>query len=76
MLCTTMFRFISRVCRDYNFFPCLQHLCDREQSKGRQLLTTLAALFVSNNDKDIEIEISIREEGWQIIGSKVKVRDN
>lgn len=46
-----------------------KRVCEREESKGRRLLTTLAGLFVSNSDDDIKIAITALEEGWKIIGS-------
>lgn len=49
-------------------------MCEREESKGRQLLTTLAGLLVSNSDEDIKIDISALEDGWKIIGSNLMVR--
>jgi len=52
------------------FFPYRQRVCEREESKGRRLLTTLAGLFVSNCDDDIKIDITALEEGWKIIGSQ------
>lgn len=54
-------------------FFCHQHLCDREESNGRRLLTTPAALFVANSDEDIKIDMGPLDKGWQIKGSKVKV---
>ncbi|XP_078372814.1 uncharacterized protein LOC144656467 isoform X2 [Oculina patagonica] len=49
-----------------------KHLCDREESNGRRLLTTPAALFVANSDEDIKIDMGPLDKGWQIKGSKVK----
>lgn len=54
-------------------FPHQQRVCEREESKGRRLLTTLAGLFVSNSDDDIKIAITALEEGWKIIGSHLMV---
>ena len=51
-----------------------QHVCEREEGNGRQLLTTLAGLFVSNSNEDIEIDINFLGKEWQIKGSKIKVR--
>ena len=55
------------------FFPYQQRICEREQSKGRRLLTTLAGLFVSNSDEDIKIDITALEDGWKITGSHFMV---
>lgn len=56
------------------FFPYQQHLCEKEESEGRQLLTTFPGLFVSNSDEDIKIDISASGDGWEVIGSNLMVR--
>ncbi|XP_022785481.1 uncharacterized protein LOC111325831 [Stylophora pistillata] len=49
-----------------------ENVCEKEESKDRQLLTTLAGLFISNSDKDIMIEVNGLEPGYEINGSTVK----
>lgn len=46
-------------------------LCEKEERKGRQLLTILPGLFISNSGEDIKIDISGLEKGWKIIGSSL-----
>ena len=55
------------------FFLIQQKVCEREESRGRQLLTTLAGLFISNSDEVIKIDMTALEKGWEIKGNKVKV---
>ena len=50
-----------------------QQVCQKEEERGHKLLQPLAGLFVSNNNRDIRIELSALEPGWKIKGSKVKV---
>ena len=50
-------------------------MCEKEERSGRQLLTTLAGLFVSNSDEDIKINLSGMEIGWETKGSNIKVRE-
>lgn len=59
---------------DKLFYSCQQTLCEKEERKGRQLLTILPGLFISNSGEDIKIDISGLEEGWKIIGSSLVVR--
>ena len=55
------------------FLPYQQRVCEKEEGKGRRLLTTLAGLFVSDNGDDIKIDITALEDGWKIIGSRLMV---
>ena len=59
---------------DKLFYSCQQSLCEKEERKGRQLLTILPGLFISNSGEDIKIDISGLEEGWKIIGNSLMVR--
>ena len=59
---------------DKLFYSCQQTLCEKEERKGRQLLTILPGLFISNSGEDIKIDISGLEKGWKIIGSSLMVR--
>ncbi|PFX28747.1 Netrin receptor UNC5C [Stylophora pistillata] len=49
-----------------------KNVCDKEESFGNNLLTTLAGLFVSNSNEDIRIEINPIETGWKVKGNKVQ----
>ncbi|XP_022785432.1 netrin receptor UNC5C-like [Stylophora pistillata] len=49
-----------------------KNVCDKEESFGNNLLTTLAGLFVSNSKEDIRIEINPIETGWKVKGNKVQ----
>lgn len=51
-------------------------MCKAEKARGRQLLTTLAGLFVSNSDKDIVINFRDVELGWKVKDGKTKVGEN
>lgn len=51
-------------------------MCKAEKARGRQLLTTLAGLFVSNSDQDIEINFRDVELGWKVKDGKPKVGGN
>ena len=51
-------------------------MCKAEKARGRQLLTTLVGLFVSNSDQDIEISFRGVELGWKIKDGKTKVGGN
>ena len=55
-------------------FSCKQKMFQDEDERGNKLLTPLAGIFVSKNNKDIKIELSKLEPGWKIKGSNVKVR--
>ena len=55
---------------------CQKNVCKAEKARGRQLLTTLAGLFVSNSDRDIEINFRDVELGWKVKGGKTKVGEN
>nr|XP_058953107.1 netrin receptor UNC5C-like [Pocillopora verrucosa] len=49
-----------------------ENVCDKEESLGNNLLTTLAGLFVSNSNEEIRIEINPIEPGWKVKGNKVQ----
>ena len=53
-----------------------KHVCKAEKARGRQLLTTLAGLFVSNSVKDIELNIRDVELGWKVKDGKTRVGGN
>lgn len=55
---------------------CQKNVCRAEKARGRQLLTTLAGLFVSNSDQDIEINFRDVELSWKVKGGKTKVGRN
>lgn len=55
---------------------CQKNVCKAEKARGRQLLTTLAGLFVSNSDQDVEINFGDVELGWKVKGGKTKVGGN
>ena len=62
------------ISRCYFSFSCKQKMFQDEDERGNKLLTPLAGIFVSKNNKDIKIELSKLEPGWKIKGSNVKVR--
>lgn len=50
-----------------------QHVCKMEEGRGRELLTTLAGLFVFNSGEDIKINVMDVELGWKIKDGNEKV---
>lgn len=50
-----------------------QHVCKMEEARGRELLTTLAGLFVFNSGEDIKINVRDVELGWKIKDGNEKV---
>ena len=44
-----------------------------EEARGRELLTTLAGLFVFNSGEDIKINVRDVELGWKIKDGNEKV---
>ncbi|KAM7449381.1 hypothetical protein ABFA07_002748 [Porites harrisoni] len=50
-----------------------QHVCKMEEGRGRELLTTLAGLFVFNSGEDIKINVMDVELGWKIKDGNEKI---
>ena len=51
----------------------LQQICKKVENEEMKFLTTLSSLFVSNSEKDINIEVTAVASGWHIIGDYKKV---